>query len=147
MVPTWGGLWLAVAIYLSAGTQGPRWRRARHPQSPPSSCSRAGRHRRLVLADARPQRVPGENFLYLQAISTSALITTVVHMTGGRESDFAGLYVLLIAATALLMRPTSTALVTILAGLVYFPSVLRPPHRACLRHLDPARHLSCPSPR
>ena len=68
-------------------------------------------------------REPGGNFLYLQALFDIALITTVVHMTGGPESDFAGLYVLLIAATALLMRPTSTALVTILAGLVYFADV------------------------
>src|SRR5207253_1457022 len=59
----------------------------------------------------------------LQALFDVALITTVVHMTGGPESDFTGLYVLLIAATALLMRPTSTALVTILAGLVYFADV------------------------
>src|SRR5436190_4379217 len=68
-------------------------------------------------------RAPGGNFLYLQALFDIALITTVVHMTGGPESDFAGLYVLLIAATALLMRPTSTALVTILAGLVYLADV------------------------
>src|SRR5437773_11569464 len=69
------------------------------------------------------RRALGENFLYLQALFDVALITTVVHMTGGPESDFTGLYVLLIAATALLMRPTSTALVTILAGLVYFADV------------------------
>ena len=68
-------------------------------------------------------RALGENFLYLQALFDVALITTVVHMTGGPESDFTGLYVLLIAATALLMRPASTALVTILAGLVYFADV------------------------
>src|SRR3989449_3265957 len=44
-------------------------------------------------------------------------------MTGGPESDFAGLYVLLIAVTALLLQPAGTALVTILAGLVYFADV------------------------
>jgi two-component system, NtrC family, sensor histidine kinase PilS len=68
-------------------------------------------------------RRPGGNFLYLQALFDVALITTVVHMTGGPESTFTGLYVLLIAATALLMPPTSTGLVTILAGLVYFADV------------------------
>src|SRR3989441_13144310 len=68
-------------------------------------------------------REPGGNFLYLQALFDVALITTAVHMTGGPESDFAGLYVLLIAETALLMRPPSTALITILAGLVYFADV------------------------
>src|SRR5947208_4009958 len=55
-------------------------------------------------------RAPGENFLYLQAIFDVALITTVVHMTGGPESDFTCLYVLLIAASPLLIPPTSTPL-------------------------------------
>src|SRR2546427_13006852 len=68
-------------------------------------------------------RALGENFLYLQALFDVALITTVVHMTGGPESDFTGLYVLLIAATALLLQPAGTALVTILAGLIYFADV------------------------
>src|SRR5688572_4359623 len=39
----------------------------------------------------------GPTFLYLQAVYDVALITTVVHMAGGPESDLAGLYVLLIA--------------------------------------------------
>ncbi|OLC08725.1 MAG: hypothetical protein AUH42_00715 [Gemmatimonadetes bacterium 13_1_40CM_70_11] len=68
-------------------------------------------------------RKPGRNFLYLQALFDVALITTVVHMTGGPDSDFAGLYVLLITVTALLLRPAGTALVTVLAGLVYFADV------------------------
>ncbi|MGH7568847.1 MAG: two-component system sensor histidine kinase NtrB [Gemmatimonadales bacterium] len=68
-------------------------------------------------------RRPGWTFLYLQAVFDIALITTVVHITGGPESDFAGLYVLVIAVTAVLMPPTSTALVTALAGLVYFADV------------------------
>jgi hypothetical protein len=63
-------------------------------------------------------------FLYLQAVYDVALVTTVVHMTGGPDSDLTGLYVLLIAATALLMPPTSTALVTALAGLAYLADVL-----------------------
>jgi two-component system, NtrC family, sensor histidine kinase PilS len=65
----------------------------------------------------------GPTFLYLQAVYDVALITTVVHMTGGPESDLAGLYVLLIAVTALLMPPVSAALVTLLAGMVYFADV------------------------
>jgi two-component system sensor histidine kinase PilS (NtrC family) len=68
-------------------------------------------------------RTPGRNFLYLQALFDVVLITTVVHMTGGPESYFAGLYVVLIAVTALLLRPAGSALVTILAGLVYFADV------------------------
>ena len=68
-------------------------------------------------------RTPGPTFLYLQALFDLALITTVVHVTGGPESDFAGLYVLLIAVTAVLMPPASTGLVTILAGFLYFADV------------------------
>jgi two-component system sensor histidine kinase PilS (NtrC family) len=63
-------------------------------------------------------------FHYLQALFDLALITTVVHVTGGPDSDFAGLYVLLVAVTAVLMPPTSTALVTVLTGLVYFAEVV-----------------------
>jgi PAS domain S-box-containing protein len=70
----------------------------------------------------RGQR-PGPTFLYLQALFDVALITTVVHITGGPDSDFAGLYVLVIAVTALLMPPASAGLVTLLAGLVYFADV------------------------
>ena len=69
------------------------------------------------------RRPPGPTFLYLQALFDVALITAVVHITGGPESDFAGLYVLLIAVTALLMPPASAGLVTLLAGLVYFADV------------------------
>jgi two-component system sensor histidine kinase PilS (NtrC family) len=68
-------------------------------------------------------RRPNATFLYLQAVFDIALITAVVHVTGGPESDFAGLYVLVIAVTALLMPPASAGLVTILAGLVYFAEV------------------------
>jgi len=68
-------------------------------------------------------RPPGPTFRYLQAVFDIALITAVVHLTGGPDSDFAGLYVLLIAVTALLMPPASAGLVTILAGLVYFAEV------------------------
>lgn len=52
----------------------------------------------------RGQR-PGRTFLYLQALFDIALITTAVHITGGPESDFATLYVPLIAVTAVLMPP------------------------------------------
>jgi two-component system sensor histidine kinase PilS (NtrC family) len=66
---------------------------------------------------------PGPTFLYLQAVFDVLLITAVVHMTGGAESDLASLYVILIAVTALLMPPANAGLVTLLAGLVYFADV------------------------
>ena len=69
------------------------------------------------------RRGPGPTFLYLQAVFDVVMITTVVHITGGPASDFAGLYVLVIAVTALLMPPASAGLVTLFAGLVYFADV------------------------
>ena len=68
-------------------------------------------------------RHPGPTFLYLQAVFDVLLITAVVHMTGGAESDLASLYVILIAVTALLMPPANAGLVTLFAGLVYFADV------------------------
>jgi two-component system sensor histidine kinase PilS (NtrC family) len=69
------------------------------------------------------RKLPGPTFLYLQSLFDVLLITAVVHMTGGAESDFASLYVILIFATALLMTPANAGLVTLFAGLVYFADV------------------------
>jgi two-component system sensor histidine kinase PilS (NtrC family) len=69
------------------------------------------------------RRLPGSTFLYLQALFDVLLITAVVHMTGGADSDLASLYVMLIAVTALLMPPANAGLVTLFAGLVYFADV------------------------
>src|ERR1700716_732372 len=69
------------------------------------------------------RRVPGPTFLYLQALFDVFLITAVVHMTGGADSDLASLYVILVAVTAVLMPPANAGLVTLLAGLVYFADV------------------------
>src|SRR5438552_1949462 len=69
------------------------------------------------------RRIPGPTFLYLQALFDVVLITAVVHMTGGAESDLASLYVILVAVTALLMPPANAGLVTLFAGLVYFADV------------------------
>jgi two-component system sensor histidine kinase PilS (NtrC family) len=69
------------------------------------------------------RRAPGRTFLYAQALYDVALITTVIHVTGGPQSDLTPLYVPLIAVTAVLMPPASTALVTALVGLVYVADV------------------------
>src|SRR5439155_498627 len=45
------------------------------------------------------------------------------HITGGPQSDLTPLYVPLIAVTAVLMPPASTALITALVGIVYFADV------------------------
>ena len=75
-------------------------------------------------------RYPSQTFLYLQAVFDVALITAVVHITGGSESDFAGLYVILIAVTALLMPPANAGLITLFTGLVYFADVFWGHHTA-----------------
>jgi two-component system, NtrC family, sensor histidine kinase PilS len=69
------------------------------------------------------RRPPVLTFYYLQALFDVALITTVVHITGGPQSDLTPLYVPLIAVTAVLMPPASTALITALVGIVYFADV------------------------
>src|SRR2546427_10878042 len=61
--------------------------------------------------------------LYAQAVFHVALTTTVVHITGGPQSDLTPLYVPLIAVTAVLMPPASTALITALVGIVYVADV------------------------
>ncbi len=66
----------------------------------------------------------GQTFLYLQALFDVGLITAVVHVTGGPQSDFAGLYVVLVAVTAVLMPPASTALITVTAALAYLGDVM-----------------------
>jgi two-component system sensor histidine kinase PilS (NtrC family) len=68
-------------------------------------------------------RTPGLTFLYCQTLFDLALVTAIVHITGGPQSDFTSLYVPVIAVAAVLMPPTSTALLTMLAGFVYFADV------------------------
>ena len=53
-------------------------------------------------------RPPTRTFLYGQALYDVALVTTVVHVTGGPQSDLTPLYVPLIAVTAVLMPPSHT---------------------------------------
>jgi len=69
-------------------------------------------------------RGPGRVFLYLQALFDTALITVVVHVTGGPQSDFAGLYVLLVAVTAVLMPAAGTAIVTVIVAMTYLGDVI-----------------------
>ena len=48
-------------------------------------------------------RRPGRAFLYGQVAFDTLLVTIVVHVTGGADSDFVPLYILVIAAAALLL--------------------------------------------
>ena len=67
--------------------------------------------------------VPRQTFYYAQALFDLALVTTIVHLTGGAQSDFSALYILVIAVSAVLMPVTSGLLVTLLASLVYLADI------------------------
>lgn len=67
---------------------------------------------------------PGLTFLYLQALFDLALVTTVVHVTEGPDSQFPALYVLVIAVSAVLMPLASSLLITSLASLLYLADIV-----------------------
>lgn len=61
----------------------------------------------------------GPGFLYLQFVHDLALITAVVHLTGGSESAFSALYILAYAAAALLLPIGSSLLLALLGSVLY----------------------------
>jgi two-component system, NtrC family, sensor histidine kinase PilS len=69
-------------------------------------------------------RAPGENFLYGQLVFDTALVTVVVHLTGGQFSAFAPLYILVIFAGALLLPFLGGVLIGLLASILYFASMV-----------------------
>ena len=70
------------------------------------------------------RRAPGRNFLYGQVLFDVLLVTTVVHLTGGSESTFAPLYVLVICAAAVLLPLPGGVLVGLLASILYLADVV-----------------------
>ena len=70
----------------------------------------------------RIARNPGNNFLYGQVLFDTLLVTVVVHITidGGTGSVFAPLYILVIAAGALLLPLPGGMLIGVLASILYF---------------------------
>lgn len=62
---------------------------------------------------------PGPNFLYAQSVFDLGLVTTVVHVTGGVNSDFASLYIPVIAVSSVTMPIASSLLITIAAAVMY----------------------------
>ena len=67
-------------------------------------------------------RAPGRTFLTLQVLVDLAIVTAAVHVTGGRDSQFAALYILVIVTAALLL-PTGGALLVSLFGCVLYSAV------------------------
>jgi two-component system sensor histidine kinase PilS (NtrC family) len=66
----------------------------------------------------------GMTFLYAQALFDLGLVTTVVHVTEGPDSQFPALYVLVIAVSAVLMPFASSLLITSLASLLYLADIV-----------------------
>jgi two-component system sensor histidine kinase PilS (NtrC family) len=67
---------------------------------------------------------PGMTFLYAQAVFDLALVTTVVHVTEGANSQFPALYIPVIGVSGVLMPLTSSLLVTSLASLLYLADIV-----------------------
>jgi two-component system sensor histidine kinase PilS (NtrC family) len=66
------------------------------------------------------RREPSENFLYAHVLLDVLLVTGIVHLTGGLESGFAYLYVLVIAEGALLLPLPGGVLIGGFAIILYF---------------------------
>ena len=69
-------------------------------------------------------RKPGNAFFMVQALVDLGLVTTVVHFAGQPQSAFPALYVLVVAAYALLMQPAWVAAMAVLASLLYLSDTL-----------------------
>ena len=70
------------------------------------------------------RRALGRTFLTAQAAFDLAVVTAIVHLTGGASSQFAGLYILVIATAALLLLVSRALLIAALGCALYFGDVL-----------------------
>ncbi len=70
------------------------------------------------------RRPTGRGFFLLQCILDLLLVTAIVHITGGWSSQFAALYILVIAVAALLLPFRDGVLVAVLASTLYAIDVL-----------------------
>ena len=66
----------------------------------------------------------GRGFYYTQSVFDVALITTVVHITGGSLSPFAALYILATACASLLLPVGGGLLIAALGNVLYFADVI-----------------------
>lgn len=77
----------------------------------------------FVLTHVRGHE-PGDNFVWVQVLFDIAVVTAVVHVTGGGSSPFAFLYILVISAGALLLPLPGGVLAGILAALLFMADVV-----------------------
>ncbi|MGQ0562337.1 MAG: two-component system sensor histidine kinase NtrB [Gemmatimonadota bacterium] len=69
-------------------------------------------------------RTAGTNFLYTQLVFDTLLVTAIVHITNGPDSSFPPLYILVIAAGALLLPLPGGVLIGALASILYFADLI-----------------------
>jgi two-component system sensor histidine kinase PilS (NtrC family) len=65
------------------------------------------------------RRAPTNAFFLIQALVDLGLVTTIVHFVGQPQSAFPALYVLVVAAYALLMPPAWVGLTAVLASILF----------------------------
>jgi len=70
------------------------------------------------------RREPDENFLYAQVVLDALIVTGIVHLTGGPESGFASVYILVISAGALLLPLPGGVLIGGLVSILYFADLV-----------------------
>ena len=70
------------------------------------------------------RRRPGQTFLLIQALVDLGVVTTVVHFAGQPQSAFPALYVLVVAAYALLMPPATGAATAVVASALFLGDTL-----------------------
>lgn len=69
-------------------------------------------------------RPAGESFLYAQVVFDTFLVTSIIHITKGPDSSFAPLYILVIAAGALLLPLPGGVLIAALSSVLYFADLI-----------------------
>jgi two-component system sensor histidine kinase PilS (NtrC family) len=70
------------------------------------------------------QRTPTRGYLYLQVVFDVLLVSTVVHFTGGPESEFVPLFVLVIVAAAILLPFVGGVLIGVLVSLLFLADIV-----------------------
>lgn len=73
-------------------------------------------------------RAPKATFSYLQTAYDLALVTAIVHATGGTTSPFAALYILVIASASLLLPAGGGLLMAALGNVLYFADAVWGPN-------------------
>jgi two-component system sensor histidine kinase PilS (NtrC family) len=119
-----GRLSLAIAIFLAAVS---RWAQAEAADTLVASVGLA-----LTMAFTAGSALYseiynkplGRGFFYLQCVYDLLLVTSVVHVTAGSISQFAALYILVIAYASLVLPSARGLLVAALAIVLYFADVV-----------------------